>query len=88
MLKRVQHDNAVRTIITHNFKIRKGRNDRCHAELILSEAEVQHLISYFFKLHYENLFSTFCLDTKSGAKKSRQTQMPPAVLPASAQQPL
>jgi hypothetical protein len=27
--------------------------------------------------------STFCLDTKSGAKNSRTTQMPPAVCPAS-----
>jgi hypothetical protein len=31
-------------------------------------------------------FSTFCLDAKGGAKKSRQTQMAPPVLPAHAQQ--
>jgi hypothetical protein len=30
--------------------------------------------------------STFCLDAKSGAKKSRQTRMAPPVLPANAQQ--
>jgi hypothetical protein len=36
--------------------------------------------------HYDSLFSTFCLDTKSGAKKWRQTRMAPPVLPASAQQ--
>jgi hypothetical protein len=27
------------------------------------------------------MFSTFCLDAKGGAKKSRQTQMAPPVLP-------
>jgi hypothetical protein len=38
----------------------------------------QHSLSAFF--------STLCLDAKGGAKKSRQTQMAPPVLPAHAQQ--
>jgi hypothetical protein len=29
----------------------------------------------FFELHYHSLFSAFCLDAKSGAKKSGQTRM-------------
>jgi hypothetical protein len=39
-------------------------------------------------LLYDNRlsFSTFCLDAKSGAKRSRQTRMAPPVLPANAQQ--
>ena len=37
----------------------------------------RHLTNYClsFLLLVENVYSTFCLDTKSGAKKSRQIQM-------------
>jgi hypothetical protein len=40
-----------------------------HAELV---STVDFM---FFELHYHSLFSAFCLDAKSGAKKSGQTRM-------------
>jgi hypothetical protein len=55
----------------------------CHAE----RGEALLYESFFF-LKYSLIvcYSTFCLDAKGGAKKSRQTQMAPPVLPAHAQQ--
>jgi hypothetical protein len=55
----------------------------CHAER--GEALLYESF-FFFNLTLDSCFSTFCLDAKGGAKKSRQTQMAPPVLPAHAQQ--
>ena len=50
----------------------------CHAEP--GEALLYESF-FFFNLTLDSCFSTFCLDAKGGAKKSRQTQMAPPVLP-------
>jgi hypothetical protein len=54
--------------------------------LSLSKEGIALRVVLLFSHSLSVCFSTFCLDAKGGAKKSRQTQMAPPVLPANARQ--
>src|SRR5207249_1250246 len=48
----------------------------CRTRLSRTDAGIRHLINWLlFCSVLANSYSTFCLDTKSGAKKSRQKQL-------------
>jgi hypothetical protein len=49
--------------------------------LSLSKGSITLSVVLLFYPSLDGCFSTFCLEAKGGAKKSRQTQMAPPVLP-------